>query len=303
MNAIFYISTVLIWGTTWLAIAFQIGEVAVEVSVFYRFIIAALCQIAVMIAFGKFKWIPVRQHGWMVVQGLCLFCVNFLFLYNATKFIPSGFVSVVFSMATILNIFNALIFLKRQPPVKSLIGAMIGFGGILMIFWPDLTMGDLGSDNLIGLGLALAGTFCFSLGNLVSQHQQKLGRDVMTANSYGLVYGCIALFIWCVLKGYEFNMEMTARYLGSLVYLGTIGTVVGFGCYLALVGRIGSDKAAYCTVLFPIVALTLSTYFEGYQWTILSISGVALTLIGNVVVFVRLEMLRFQIGMIARRGG
>ncbi|WP_218048711.1 DMT family transporter [Curvivirga aplysinae] len=295
MNAVLYLSTILIWGTTWLAIAFQIGEVAVEVSVFYRFALAAICQIIVLILLKKLNWVPFRQHGWMMIQGLLLFCVNFLFFYNATKYIPSGFVSVVFSMATIFNLLNGFVVLRRMPPMQSVIGALIGVCGIIMIFWPDLTTGDWRGDRIIGLALATAGTFCFSLGNLVSQHQQKQGRNVLTANSYALVYGSSALLAWCMVNGYEFNLELTGKYLGSLFYLATIGTIVGFGCYLALVGRIGPDRAAYCTVLFPIVALTLSTIFEGYEWTILSISGVMITLLGNVIVFSKFKMMSSQL--------
>lgn len=295
MNAVLYISTILIWGTTWLAIAFQIGEVDVEVSVFYRFAIAGFCQITVLLLLKKLSWIPFREHGWMIVQGLLLFGVNFLFFYNATKFIPSGLVSVVFSMATIFNLINGYIFLRRLPSKQSTIGALVGLSGITMIFWPDLSAGDWHGESILGLGLATVGTLCFSLGNLVSQHQQKQGRDVLTANSYALVYGSAVLLAYCTVKGYDFTLQMTGQYLGSLLYLGTIGTIVGFGCYLALVGRIGPDRAAYCTVLFPIVALTLSTIFEGYQWTGLSIAGVVVALFGNVIVFSKFKIVQMRL--------
>lgn len=288
MNIALYIGTVLIWGTTWLAIAFQVGEVAVEVSAFYRFALAAVLQVGLMCSFGKLKWIPISQHKWMAIQGLLLFCVNFLCFYNATVYITSGLISVIFSMATIFNMINGIIFHQKTPQKKAMLGALIGLVGICLIFWSDLTGGNW-SDDIV-LGLVLGGTYCFSLGNMVSQHQQKQGRDVLTANSYALVYGAIGLGFWCVVNGYSFDLEHTPKYLGALVYLASIGTLLGFGFYLQLIGRIGAEKAAYATVLFPIVALTLSTLYEGYVWTQMSAAGVVMALLGNIVIFSKVSL-------------
>ncbi|WP_026261470.1 DMT family transporter [Kiloniella laminariae] len=292
MTSLLYLGTVLIWGTTWLAIAFQIGDVAVEVSAFYRFTLAALAQIVLMSALGKLTWVPFRQHRWFILQGLLLFCVNFLFFYNATVYTTSGLIAVVFSMATIFNMINGLLFHRQIPALRSLIGAALGIAGVCALFWDDLGSGDwtgdnITGDNIKGLLLALCGTYCFSLGNMVSQHQQKQGRNVLTANSYALVYGSVTLGIWCLLQGYSFELEITARYLGALLYLAVPGTVIGFALYLNLVGRVGAEKAAYCTVLFPIVALSLSTIYEGYVWTPFALLGVALALVGNVIIFTK----------------
>lgn len=72
-----------------------------------------------------------------------------------------------------------------------------------------------------------------------------------------------------------------------MLYLAAVGSVIGFTTYLMLVSRIGSSRAAYTTVLFPVVALSLSTLYEGYHWTPLAIIGLVLTLAGNVVIFAR----------------
>ncbi len=285
MNAFLYIGTILIWGTTWLAIAFQVGEVVVEVSAFYRFSLAAMIQVILLVSIGKFKWIPFREHRWFVLQGWFLFCFNFLLFYNASVYTTSGLIAVVFSMATLFNIVNGFIFHRQLPPLHSVAGAMLGMLGVCFIFWQDLMAGDWSSSNLVGLLLSIGGTYCFSLGNLVSQHQQKLGRSVVIANTYALVYGSITLGLWCLFRGHAFEIDYSTRYLVSLAYLIIPGTIVAFSLYLNLVGRVGADKAAYCTVLFPIVALSLSTVYEGYQWTLQSLVGVALALVGNVVVF------------------
>lgn len=287
MNAFLYIGTILIWGTTWLAIAFQVGEVAVEVSAFYRFSLAAIFQVIIMSASGKLYWIPIREHKWFLFQGWLLFCFNFLFFYNAAVYTTSGLIAVVFSMATIFNMANGFLFHRKLPAIRSLIGAMLGVAGVCALFWEDLISGDWSGANITGLLLALGGTYCFSLGNLVSQHQQKQGRKVLIANSYALVYGSATLGVWCLLRGYSFDIEYTTKYLAALAFLVLPGTIIAFSLYLNLVGRVGADKAAYCTVLFPIVALLLSTLFEGYQWTVLSLAGGCLVLLGNLVVFAK----------------
>ncbi|WP_419905806.1 DMT family transporter [Kiloniella sp.] len=287
MSALLYLGTVLIWGTTWIAIAFQVGDVSVEVSAFYRFALAAIIQIGVMVIFRRLKWVPLTQQKWFVLQGWLLFCVNFLFFYNSAIHISSGLIAVVFSLATVFNMANNLIFNRVVPTVRSIFGAALGVAGVCALFWTDLSSGDWYGTNITGLLLAIGGTYCFSLGNMVSQHQQKQGRDVLTANSYSLVYGSVTLGAWCLFQGYSFDIELTPKYLSSLFYLAIPGTIIGFAMYLKLVGRVGAEKAAYSTVLFPIVALTLSTIFEGYIWTPISLAGVALALAGNLVIFAK----------------
>lgn len=285
MNILLYLGTVLIWGTTWLAIAFQVGTVQVEVSAFYRFALAALAQIIFMLALRKLTWVPIKQHKWFVLQGWCLFCLNFIFFYNAAKYLPSGLIAVVFSLASIFNMINAFIFQQKPPSVRSLIGSCLGVLGVCTLFWEDIQLGNGTSFGLVGLLLSIAGTYCFSLGNLVSQHQQKAGRNVLVSNSYALVYGSITLGLWCLFQGYSFDIENSYKYLGALFYLAIPGTVIGFAMYLKLIGQIGAEKAAYSTVLFPIVALSLSTIFEGYIWTETAVLGVVLALGGNLIVF------------------
>ncbi len=75
------------------------------------------------------------------------------------------------------------------------------------------------------------------------------------------------LALIAALRGHAFMIEPTARYVGSLLYLALIGSVLAFACYLTLLGRIGADRAAYATVMFPVVALAVSTIVEGYRWT------------------------------------
>ena len=90
----------------------------------------------------------------------------------------------------------------------------------------------------------------------------------------------LALLI-SVALGRSLNFSMRADYILSLAYLAVFGSAVAFGCYLTLVGRIGADRASYATLLFPIIALIISTLFEGYHWTPPALAGVVIILAGN----------------------
>jgi hypothetical protein len=131
-----------------------------------------------------------------------------------------------------------------------------------------------------GLGLALLGTLCFSAGNMLSSLQQKAGLKPMTTNAWGMLYGAAMLAVYCLVSGIPFEMEWNTRYIGSLLYLVIPGSVIGFTAYLTLVGRMGPERAAYCTVLFPLVALNVSAFAEGYQWTAPALLGLVLVMRG-----------------------
>jgi len=285
MNITLYLLTVLIWGTTWIALKLQLGEVAIAVSIVYRFGLAALILFAMLLASGKLQKVNRRGQLICLAQGLCLFCVNFMCFYTASRWIPSGLVAVVFSTATLWNALNARVFFKQKVARNVLTGGALGLLGLGCLFWPELSGHSASRETLIGLGLALLGTLCFSAGNMLSSLQQKAGLRPLTTNAYGMLYGAAMLCVYCLISGTPFAFEWNARYIGSLLYLVIPGSVIGFTAYLTLVGRMGPERAAYCTVLFPVVALNVSAFAEGYQWTLPALMGLVLVMVGNVLVF------------------
>ncbi|MFY1665003.1 DMT family transporter [Pseudomonas sp. Pseu.R1] len=285
MNISLYLLTVLIWGTTWIALKLQLGEVAIPVSIVYRFGLAALILFAMLLISGKLQKVNRRGQFICLAQGLCLFCVNFMCFYTASRWIPSGLVAVVFSTATLWNALNARVFFKQKVARNVLTGGALGLLGLGCLFWPELSGHSASRETLIGLGLALLGTLCFSAGNMLSSLQQKAGLRPLTTNAYGMLYGAAMLCAYCLISGTPFAFEWNARYIGSLLYLVIPGSVIGFTAYLTLVGRMGPERAAYCTVLFPVVALNVSAYAEGYQWTLPALMGLVLVMVGNVLVF------------------
>ena len=248
-----FASTVLLWGTTWIAIAFQIdaAPVPVFVSIFHRFALAALVMMAGLALMGRLR----RPRVWRFVfaQALCLFCCNFIALYTATTLIPSGLVSVIFSLASLFNAVNARIFFGDRITPRTLVAAALGACGLLLLFWHDLTV------------------------------------DFDISVLKGISFGAIALLAIIYATGNTLVPPSSSTYWLAAGYLAVFGSVAGFTAYLMLVARIGSAKAGYATVLFPVIALAASSLFEGYQWTPEAIAGLALTGLGNLVMFTKVS--------------
>lgn len=282
-NYLLYLITLLIWGSTWLAIKFQLGIVAPELSVAYRFSLAALL-LFLFVFFKRLKLrFSIREHGFIAMQGFFLFSLNYILIYYAEQHLSSGLVAIVFSLIVVLNTFQGALFLGSQIRAQVLLGAVVGILGLVLVFWPELRHFSLTSDGALGLGLALGGTVSASIGNIVSARNQRNSLPVVQTNMYGMAYGALFMFILAMFRGAPLSYEPTIAYTLSLLYLALFGSVIAFGSYLTLLGRIGPDRAAYVTVLFPVVALSLSTLFENLQWNVLALFGVVLILTGNLL--------------------
>lgn len=287
MNAVLYLSVVMIWGTTWIAIVMQQGAVPVTVSIFWRFLVAALAMLLIFGLSGRLKKISLRDHLFCLAQGCCVFGFNFVCFYHASAWISSGLESVIFSMAVLYNAVNSMIFFRQRPHKNLVPAAVLGITGIVALFWHDLMAADVAPSLLAGIGLSALGTFGFSLGNMISTRHQRHGLAIVTTNTWAMLYGALVMAIISLVKGDSFMPDISLPWLGSLLYLAIFGSVIGFGAYFALVGRIGASQAAYSTLLFPLVALTLSTLFEGYVWHSNAVLGVLMILAGNLVMFIK----------------
>jgi len=277
-----YLVSVLIWGSTWIAITFQYGRVAPEVSVVYRFALAALLLTAWCLLRGLKLRFTRREHGWLALQGALMFGINYVCVYLAEQRIPSGLMAVVFSLLAILNLLGARVFFGTPVARKALAGVALGIVGVGLVCLPGA---GYGAGSLqAGLGLALGGTVAASLSNLVSQRNQRHGIPVMQGNAVSMAYGAAFVALYCALAGRPFTFDPSLHYLGSLAFLSVFGSILAFGAYLTLVGRIGAGRAGYAMVAIPVVALALSTAMEGLHWHWGLALGVALCLAGNLLV-------------------
>ncbi len=284
MNTILYSSTVIIWGTTWLAIYWQLGDVPVVVSVFYRFALAALLLLPPLLLFKKDRITRFSDHRYLFLLGACLFCFNFICFYNATRYIPSGLVSVIFSLATVYNAINSRIFFAEKIPGNVILAAAIGFSGLVLLFWNEVQSQNEVTALIPGIALAALGTLFFSFGNMLSRRNSQAGISPMTANAWGMFYGSLILLLIITLSQTPFVVPTDGRYFSALIYLSVFGSIIAFTTYLSLIVRIGANRAAYATVMFPVIALSLSTIYEGYSWVWTSYTGLVFILLGNVLI-------------------
>lgn len=287
-NLMLYVATVLIWGTTWYVIKLQLGTVPEAWSVAWRFFIAALVLALWLGARGRLKNLPRgRDLAFVAAQGAMLFSLNYWLFYQASNHLTTGLVAIIFSLITVMNIANQRVFFKAQVNPRLLIASVIGIVGLVLVFYPEFSRVEVNDKLFYAVALGVIATWFASLGNMISLRNSRAGLPVMRTNMVGMFAGALCISVIALVTGDPVTIELTPRYIGALMYLAVIGSVVAFGCYLTLIHRIGADKGAYAGVAFPVVALMVSTVFEGYQWTLPAAAGVGLIVFGNVLVLTK----------------
>lgn len=281
MSLLLYITMIFLWGFSWISIKWQHGAVEMEVSILYRFAIAAIVMLIIGKLWRKLQVVRLRDQPFLALQGLCLFCCNFLAFYSSTLYMPSGLVAVVMASAPLFNALHSKLFYGSTVNANFWFGCIFGLLGISFLFSGDIQQANWSEDTLYGLLFALLGTWCFSIGNMLSMRNSQHNILPFTATTYAMVYGCVALLVIILMRGISFSIEPTTQYIGSLLYLAIPASVLGFTFYLILVDRLGASNAAYILVITPVVALSTSVFFEGYHWTIYSTVGLLFVALGN----------------------
>jgi len=284
IDLLLYTAVVMIWGSSWIMVSFQVGVVPPEQSVAYRIAIASALMFLWAIAGRQPLRRSFRDHGFMALQGALIFSTNFFLFYTAAAYLTTGVISVVFSTASAMTLAFKTVFMGHRPDPRAICGAVLGIVGVGILFWPQVAGFALQTGAGMGLLFSLGGTLSFSLGGIVSARNQASGVSGPGCVAWAMGYGALLLCVLALCKGHWFAFDLKAPYVLSLLYLALISSVLGFAAYFALLKRIDAERAAYATVLFPVVALLLSTLFEAYQWTATAIAGVAVTLAGNVLV-------------------
>ncbi len=287
MNAFLYLMTVCIWGSTWLAIKCQLGIVPIDVSIFYRFGLASLL-IFLWCLWRKLNLkFSGKTHLFLAGQGFFLFSINYVAMYMASGYIAGGLNAIGFSMVLVFNMMNAFLLYKTPLTRPIICGAICGMVGMIIVFWPAVRSLDFSNGSLIGIFLSLLGAFLSSIGNMISARNQKEKVPVLESNAYAMGYGALWMLSVVLIKGEPFQFDTSLVYVLSLLHLTVFGSIVAFGCYLTLLGRMGASKAAYALVMVPIVALGVSSLFEDLVWEPHIFMGVALILLGNIIILGR----------------
>jgi len=283
-TGILYAATVLLWGCAFIAIANLQGVVALEMSIVYRDALCAILALGYALLRGQSLRFSRRDHLFLAAQGAFLFALNDVFIFNAVGYLTSGLVALVISLVMVMNVIFGALFLGFAIRPRVLLSAGLGIGGVALVFWSDLMAFDLSSDALIGLGLALCSPVVFSLGQIIVARNQLSDLPLMRSTGVAMGYGAITAFVMAMILGRDVTWSFDPAYVASFFYIALIGTLLGFFMYFTVLGRIGPGRAAYISVLTPVVALIVSTLFEGFVWTATSLAGAAIILAGNVLV-------------------
>ena len=280
-TALLYSLIVLIWGSTWVMITWQLGTVPLQASLTYRFAIAAFVLALYGQLTGRRLALERGDVPMVALQGILMFSLNYFFVYAGTAYVTSGLVAVLFTLLVLFNAINERIFFGTKISVTSLGAGALALGGIALMFWPEIAELALSDSILRGMALVLVGAFMASLGNMAAIRNTRRKLPIVAVNVWGMAIGATASASYALVSGTHFTIDWQYRYIGSLLFLAIPGTAIAFGMYLVILDRIGATRASYISVMLPVVALVISTVFEGYHWTLLAACGLAMALAGN----------------------
>ena len=283
-NLRLFAASVAIWGSTWFAITFQLGRVEPEASVTYRFLLAALLLFVLCWIRRLPLRFPLREHAWIACQGVIMFGASYIFVYYAEQRIVSGLVAVGFSASPLIGMFGQRIFFGTPITARIAVGSLLGIAGIGLVFAPELGNFREGDRPVLGVVFTMLSVLFSMLGNLVAHRNHDAGIPMWQSTAWGMLYGALFAAIWTAAAGKSFAFEATPGYVLSLLYLVVFGSVLAFGSYLTLLGRIGAARSGYVGVMVPIVALVISAAFEEFRWQAVTLIGIAISLLGNVLV-------------------
>ncbi len=274
----------IVWGSTWFVIRDQLGSVPGPWSVTYRFMVAAIGMFALTAILRQPLRIDAQMMRWTILLGLLQFCLNFNFVYAAEHHVTSGLVAVIFALLIVPNALLAKWWLGRVIGWPFIIGSAIAGAGVGLLMLQEYRAAPVGGDEvLLGLSLTLCGVISASISNVLQVVPKVARFPTVTILAWSMLWGTAFDALFAFVTTGPPTLDMRAEYLGGVLYLAVIGSVVTFPLYFNLIRTIGPGKAAYTGVLTPVIAMLLSTLFEGYRWTGVALAGAALAMIGLLV--------------------
>ncbi len=280
-TVLLYVATVLVWGSTWIMMKFQLGVVAPSASLSYRYLLAGCLVLVGAWLAGKVVRLHWRQHLWCALQGALMFSVNYWLTYLAAAHLTTGVVAVFFAGVSGATMLITLVLFRKIPDRLPAIGAALGVAGTVLVFWPEISGLPIDGPEVMSGALLILSVCLFAGGGLVGARNLGAGMPRYGTIGWAMVYGGLWMVCVTLLRGESFDFELSFTYVGSLLWLIVMGSGVVFVMYFIVVERIGPERAAYASVMFPLVALIISTFAEDYRWPMLALIGVPLAILGN----------------------
>lgn len=273
----------LVWGSTWIVIRDQLGVVPPSWSVTYRFLVAGVA----LIAFAAWKRerfaLDARGWGFAVALGVTQFVLNFNFVYRAEQHITSGLVAVVFALLLVPNAVFARIFIGQKLGRQLMLGSGIAMAGVTLLFLHEMRTSASGSTAVLtGIALTLCGVLSASAANVMQATDTARRYPMTPMLGTAMLIGASANALFALATNGPPVFELRAGYIFGILYLGLFASALAFTLYFGIIRVIGPAKAAYSSVIVPVIAMLLSTLFEGYRWSALAAAGAALAGFGLV---------------------
>ena len=279
-----FILITLIWSSTWIVIKGQLGTVPPIWSVSYRFLISAAAMFAIARMAGVRPNLDRRGHGLALLLGTLQFVLNYNLVYAAELYVTSGLVAVVFALLIVPNALLARLLFGVPVGARFALGSAVALAGVALLFVQEVrAAGAAPRAVLTGLGFTLCGVAAASGGNIMQLREDVQARSIATMLGWAMLYGSLidAVLAWALYGAPVF--ERRPAYWLELVYLSVIASALAFWLYYRIIRAVGPARAAYSSVLIPIVAMAISTVAEGYAWSPVAIAGGLLVLAGLVI--------------------
>ncbi|AMO54460.1 DMT family transporter [Endozoicomonas montiporae] len=272
----------LIWGSTWFAITFQLGVSSLW-SVFYRFLLASVLLASYCCLRTGFPRFSMAQHLRLFFQGACLCGISYWLVYESERYISSGLTAVLSTSVLYFNVIIRRLWLAKPVEAKVVTGGVLGSFGVLLVMLPELTVQSVFDASGKGIVQALIASLVLSIGCVACERNEEDNLPMLPSITLNMLYGSLTVALIALAQGIKPEFSVSSEYICSLIYLAVFGSVGALSSYIVLIRKIGADRAAFIDVVFPVVALCLSSLVEGYEWSLTALSGVAFIAVGNTI--------------------
>ena len=281
-----FATCVVVWGTTWHAITYQLHDFSAEIGVAVRFALAG----AGVLVLCRWRGVPLAyslaDHGALALQGVFLYGVSYVCVYHAERFVPSGLVAVGYSASPLLSGIGAALLFGAALSRRFVFGGVLGVCGVIVIFWTEITHASASERASLGALLTVASVLLSAVGSLVASRNRERGVALLPAMGFGMLYGALAAAAVALAFGRAVSVPTAVSWWLSLGYLAFAGSVLAFACFLTLQDRLGVGAAGTVGVMTPLLALLVSMGLEGFRPDALTAAGAALAVAGNALMLI-----------------
>jgi drug/metabolite transporter (DMT)-like permease len=272
---------VVVWGTTWHAITYQIADVAPEFAVALRFALAGSTLLAFAAWRGDRLRFAATAHAAMALQGTFLYGVSYVCVYHAERFVASGLVAVGYSASPLITGLGAAALFGVAIGGRFVVGGLVGLAGVALIFWPEIMRPADGDKGIWGGLFTVASVLLSAVGSLSASRNRQRGLPLLPAMGFGMLYGALAAALIGLVLGRHVAWPAAPSWWLSIVWLAFAGSALAFACFLTLQDRLGPGPAGTVGVMTPLLALVVSVLFESFRPEPLTALGIALAVVGN----------------------